>query len=216
MRALLASLLVGAAIGYAPSASASDDPRLSVDWAKFLEQSWAYVSHVAEHPASGPASGSAGVGSASSWLGSYMGAPDDEDAPWVVFVPRVSLVARDWRNARILSGDVLALTDKMRVTGSSRMVLGRIYLGGGRIAPFAQLGAGEWRVDRDIVPNYSCDQERAAQIGFGIESKVSRIAALAVETDYTVLMRDGSPVPVAANMPSSRFMGVVGAARFSF
>jgi hypothetical protein len=215
MRALLASFLVGAALAYAPSAAASDDARLSVDWAKFLDQSWAYVSHAVEQPASGT-SGGAQVGRASSWLGSYLGAGEDENAPWVVFVPRVSLVARDWRNARILSGERLALTDQMRVTSSSRMVLGRVYLGGGRIAPFGQVGAGEWRVDRDLVPNYACDQEMAAQVGFGFESKVTRSAALALETDYTVLMRDGSPAPVAANLPNPRFVGVLAAARFSF
>jgi hypothetical protein len=216
MRALLASLLVCAVLGSARSALASDDPRVSVDWAKLFEQSWVYVRHAVEQPVPSTVVGASGMGTSSSWLGSYMGAADDENAPWVVFVPRLSLVARDWRNARMLSGDVLALTDKMRVTGSSRMVLGRVYLGGGRIAPFAQLGAGQWRVDRDIIPNYACDQELAAQLGFGVESKVSRIAALALETDYTVLLRDASTGPMAANLPAPRFMGVVGAARFSF
>jgi hypothetical protein len=216
MRALLAALLLVVVALCAPSARASDDVRLTLDWAKFVDQSWAFVKHETEQPASGSSAVSSRVEMDRAWLHSYMGASDEERAPWVVFTPHLTLVARDWHNARILSGDVLALTDQMRVTRSTRMVFGRVHLAGGRVAPFAQFGVGEWRVDRDIVPNYACDQELAAQLGFGVESKVSRAAALALETDYTMLARDGSQVVVAQNLPTSRFVGVLAAARFSF
>ena len=72
---------------------------------------------------------------------------------------------------------------------SSRMVVTRFRLADGRIAPFAHVGLGQWRVDTDLMPVLPNDIELATQVGGGFEIALSRRATLAVEADDTILMR---------------------------
>jgi hypothetical protein len=103
--------------------------------------------------------------------------------------PNVSLVARDWGGAQLLVGHLL-LTDQIRLSRSMRMVLTRVRLADERIAPFAQIGLGQWRVDTDLMPALPRDTELAAQLGGGFELKLGWRSVVAFEIDYTMLYRE--------------------------
>jgi hypothetical protein len=119
------------------------------------------------------------------------------ESPWIGLSPRLSIVARDWSSSQRLWG-YMGLTDQLRLSRSSRMVVSRIRLADGRLAPFAQLGLGQWRVDTAVVPALPSDVELAAQIGAGFELRVTRGAVLALEVDRTDLYRPGrDPLSVA-------------------
>jgi hypothetical protein len=109
---------------------------------------------------------------------------------WFGVAPQVSFVARDWGGALSIAGGPLAVTDAIRVSRSSRMVMSRIRLGEGRVVPFGQLGLGQWRVDTDFVPHLPRNVEVAAQFGAGVEARISTAWAVALETDLTVLYRE--------------------------
>lgn len=174
-------------------ARADDAPRLSVDWAKLavvLRQGPALLlshEHESEHAEHGE-----------------HGERADGDVPlaerrWVGFAPRMSVVARDWGASQLLVGD-LTLTDQLRLTRSSRMVVSRVRLAEGRLVPFAQLGIGEWRVDRTLMPALPLDQQLAAQAGAGFELTVAPSFVIALEADWTLLWNDDldpQPQPLA-------------------
>ena len=86
----------------------------------------------------------------------------------------------------------MSLTDGMRLSRSSRMIMSRIRLGeqGTRVVPFAQVGLGQWRVDTELMPLTVSDTEIAAQGGAGIEIRIARQWQLAAEIDATVLYRE--------------------------
>jgi len=108
---------------------------------------------------------------------------------WVGLAPRMSLVARDWGSSQLLVGN-LTLTDQLRLTRSSRMVVSRVRLGEGRLVPFAQLGIGEWRVDRSLVPALPLNQQLAAQAGAGFELTLAPSVVIALEASWTLLWND--------------------------
>jgi hypothetical protein len=110
------------------------------------------------------------------------------DRRWFGASPRFSVIARDWGGVQLLFGH-LALTDEVRLSRSSRMVLGRLRVSEGRITPFVQAGFGQWRVDTDwvLLPR---DVELAGQAGGGFEVTINPRAALALEADYTFLYRE--------------------------
>lgn len=113
---------------------------------------------------------------------------------WFGVAPRVTLVARDWGSAFRLAGDRLSLTDQMRLTESTRMVMTRVRMASteaARIVPFVQFGAGQWRTDPNLLPLTPKDTEVAAQLGAGVEVTLSRTWQLACESSATVLVRDG-------------------------
>jgi len=103
--------------------------------------------------------------------------------------PQLSLVARDWGGAQPLFGR-LALTDQLRLSRSSRMMISRLRMTDGTITPFAQAGMGQWRVDTELMPVMPTDVEVAAQFGGGFDFQVDRGAELGVEADYTILYRE--------------------------
>jgi hypothetical protein len=103
--------------------------------------------------------------------------------------PQLSLVARDWGGAQSLFGR-LALTDQLRLSRSSRMVISRLRITDGTLAPFAQAGVGQWRVDTELMPVMPSDVELAGQFGGGVDFHMGRGAALGVEADYTILYRE--------------------------
>jgi hypothetical protein len=107
--------------------------------------------------------------------------------PWFGAEPRMSLVARDWTGSRGLWGAMTA-TDELRPARSNRMVVSRLRLAEGRVVPFAQLGAGQWRVDPTVMPSLPREQELAAQGGFGFELRLSSMTSVAAEADWTLLL----------------------------
>jgi len=100
-----------------------------------------------------------------------------------------SLIARDWKGAMAIAGGSTLPTDEIRLTRSSRMMLGRLSLGDGPIVPFAHFGVGEWRYDPELLPLMPHNEEYAAQASGGIEIRISPGAAFAWEADYTMLCR---------------------------
>jgi len=158
-----------------PTARADGAPRLSVDWGKLgavLSQGPSLLPR--EHDVERAEHGYRAEGS---------------EQPLVGFAPRMSLVARDWGSSQLLVGN-LTLTDQLRLTRSSRMVVSRVRLAEGRLVPFAQLGIGEWRVDRSLVPALPLNQQLAAQAGAGFELTVTPSVVIALEADWTLLWDD--------------------------
>jgi hypothetical protein len=103
--------------------------------------------------------------------------------------PHLSLVARDWGGAQLIVGHLM-LTDQVRLSRSSRMVLSRLRIAEGPLMPFVQAGLGQWRVDTDWMPVLPHDVELAGQLGGGLELGVGHGASIAVEADYTILYRE--------------------------
>jgi hypothetical protein len=175
VKVMRTSRIVAAALGLATAllvapAMADDGLRLNVDWAK-LEPILRY----------GPAA------LFPSEYEDHVVAADPSAPPrWVGTTPRASLVARDWAESQRLVGR-LALVDQMRPTRSSRMIVTRLRLADGRIAPFAQVGLGEWRVDTTVVPTLQGERAFAGQIGAGFELQVSSQWVFAVENDWTIM-----------------------------
>lgn len=131
---------------------------------------------------------------------------------WVGVTPHLSLVARDWSGVQLLMGGHVSVTDQLRLSRSSRMVVSRVRLADGRLAPFLQVGLGQWRVDTDLMPVLPRDVELATQIGGGFELSLAPRWRLAIEYDYTVLYReDHRPEQI-----SPRIWGAFVATRASF
>jgi hypothetical protein len=98
---------------------------------------------------------------------------------------RWSLVAHDWDAAKLLMGRLTA-TDEVKRGRSNRMVVLRGRLGDGPVAPFAQLGLGQWRIDPDM-PAIPHDVLVAGQLGVGIEYAIASWVSVGFEADGTVL-----------------------------
>jgi len=117
--------------------------------------------------------------------------------------PRTAVVARDWGGALALHGRGVA-TDDVRLSRSSRMVLGRVLLGDGTFVPFAHVGAGQWRYDPEVLPFMPRNQEYATQVAGGVEVRLSPNAAIVWEADYTVLCRERRE---PQNVPQPHLLG---------
>jgi hypothetical protein len=134
------------------------------------------------------------------------GAPETPAAqvpavPWFGAAPRLSLVARDWAESRRLLGD-LALTDELRTTRSSRMVISRLRLADGLVSPFAQVGVGEWRVDTTLLPSLPHERMLAGQAGLGFELTLAHDTVVAVEGDWTLLRPSDASDVLAQTHPA--------------
>jgi len=119
---------------------------------------------------------------------------------------RLSLVMRDWKGAMSLLGRGAVASDQIRLTRSSRMLMGRITVGDGPIVPFVHFGAGEWRYDPDLVP-FVRNQEFASQFGAGLAVRISKHMAFAWETDYVILCRERRE---PQNVPNPYIIGSFG------
>ncbi len=181
--------------------------RLTVDWASELGKGVTWLAAQSEHGPEAPARptelGSATTTTSSGELGSA----------WFGVAPRVSFVARDWGGAKSLAGGPIAVTDAIRVSRSSRMVMSRIRLGEGRVVPFAQLGLGQWRVDTEWMPHLPRNVEVAGQFGAGVEVHVARNWEIAAETGLTVLYRE---VHEPQQLTTPRMWGTFLASRVQF
>ena len=160
----------------ARQAGADEGPRVSIHWGRLaaaLRDAGPLFSPEAWFP---HAWGNAGVTS-----------PDR--TPGVHMSPQLSVVARDWGAAQALIGP-LALTDRLRLSRSSRMVISRLRISGGSVIPFAQAGLGQWRIDTDLLPVMPRDVELAGQVGGGVELRISQSSTVGFEADYTILYRE--------------------------
>ena len=131
---------------------------------------------------------------------------------WFGVAPRVTLVARDWASSTRLAGDRLSLVEEMRLSASTRMVVGRARLSAARFTPFLQAGIGQWRVDRNYLPLTPHLIEVASQVGTGFELRVSRRCQIAAEATVTSLIRDGQQ----HEFPQSMLWGTFIASRVEF
>jgi hypothetical protein len=172
-------------------AEASDGIRLSIDWGKLadaLNDGALHLPHESPH------------------RDAEKRDRQTPEAPWFGVTPHLSLILRDWGGAQLLVGHLM-LTDEMRLSRSCRMIFSRVRLADGRLAPFAQAGFGQWRVDTDLMPIMPADVEIAAQVGGGFELMVNSHAAIALETDYTILYREQhAPEMISGPHPWATFL----------
>jgi hypothetical protein len=98
---------------------------------------------------------------------------------------RWSLIARDWNESRPLMGPSTAI-DEVKTWRSRRMVLMRVKLTVGPLAPFAQIGLGEWRIDPD-APSLPHVSLTAGQMGIGLAYALASTISIVVQADCTVL-----------------------------
>jgi hypothetical protein len=119
---------------------------------------------------------------------------------------RWSLVAHDWEAARPLIGR-LAPTDEVKHGRSKRMVLLRGRFVEGPVAPFVQLGLGQWRIDPDM-PALPHDAMLAGQVGAGVELALATWASVALEANCTLLDpgRLGTPEFQPRQLPDPQFL----------
>ncbi len=196
------------AVGLTASTSAHADETRGVDWTKILVQTDRLLrTGNAEAPQAQPKPRQAErlepVGDPSAQnLGNA----------WFGVAPRVTLVARDWASSTRLAGERLGLADTMRLTSSTRMIVGRMRLSATRFTPFLQLGFGQWRVDRAYLPLTPQSIEIAAQLGTGFEMRVSRRWRLAAEATATTLVRENS----SNTVPQTTLYSTLLAARAEF
>lgn len=116
--------------------------------------------------------------------------PAAAETPVFDLAPTASLVARDWRGSMKLVGDRTMLVDDLRPAANSRMVVGRLSTAEARLTTFAQVGAGEWRVDTAMFPNARSYSETAGQLGGGFELRLPAKLRVSGEAQYTVLSRN--------------------------
>jgi hypothetical protein len=174
--ALAIALVALVALSASRSARAADSPlRLSVDWSK-LEAVIRDGSKVV-------------MPREKTTTGAHLG-EDDPTEHWLQMSPRLSFVARDWGATQLVAGAHAIPTDLLRLDRASRMVVGRMLLGEGRVAPFAQMGLGQWRIDTSLMPGMPQDVELAMQLATGFELRMTRTWGLALEGDYTILYRE--------------------------
>ncbi|MBX3208252.1 MAG: hypothetical protein KF764_24615 [Labilithrix sp.] len=132
--------------------------------------------------------------------------PQNLGNAWFGVAPRVTLVARDWASSTRLAGDRLSLVEQMRLSASTRMVVGRARLSEARFTPFFQIGVGQWRVDRNYLPLTPRAIEVAGQLGTGFEMRLTSRWQLAAETTVTSLIRDGQNHSLPQTMLWSTFL----------
>lgn len=190
------------------TAAHADEPR-GVDWTKVLVELDRVARGAAERPT--PVTPARQQGRP---------APIDDPDPqsmgnaWFGVAPRVTLVARDWASSTRLAGDRLSVAEQMRLTASTRMVVGRVRLSGARCTPFVQIGLGQWRVDRNHLPLTPSSIEIASQLGTGFEIRLTRRWQLAAETTVTTLIREGGQQN--SSLPQTTFWSTLLASRVEF
>ena len=190
------------------SSARADSGHATIDWGQLLVDLDHYARHGAEQ-ATPPTRAS--LNERTSQIYEHTAG-----TAWFGVAPRVALVARDWGEAYRLAGDRLSLVDAMRLSSSTRMVLTRVRLsesGGTRVTPFAQLGAGQWRTDPNLLPLTPRSTEIAAQLGGGVEVHMTRAWQLACELSATLLIRDQRE---EGNIPETKLWSTMLASRVDF
>lgn len=208
LRKLVLTTLAAAstAVAFAAPAQAAE-PKIDVDWTSFMVKLDAYVRTGSEGPVQ--------QGRALEER-TYQPLVQNAGNAWFGVAPSVTLVARDWGNAFRLAGDQMGLTDAMRLSSSTRMVISRVRLADNRtsrITPFAQLGFGQWRTDTNILPQYKYSIQVAAQFGGGVELSLAKNWQIACETSATVFIRDERG---AEDLPATKMWSTTIASRMTF
>jgi hypothetical protein len=192
---------VAAAAAVLSSSAASAQPGSNVDWDSIIVGLDRYARTGSDKPASPkPAQ------PAPKPVGAEDPSPQNLGNAWFGVAPRVTLVARDWASSTRLAGDRLSLVDAMRLSASTRMVVGRARLSATRFTPFVQIGIGQWRVDRNYLPLTPHSIEVASQLGSGFELRLTRGWQVAAETTVTTLIRYGQSNTLPQNMLWSVFL----------
>jgi len=200
----IATALVAMSIG----TTASADETRGVDWCRLLVGVDAYMRHGSESLQPNDR--------AQEHAGQQQLYVHNAGNAWFGVAPSVTLVARDWGEAYRLAGDRLSLTDAMRLSSSTRMVVTRVRLSDShlsRITPFAQLGAGQWRTDTTIMPILQRSTEVAAQVGGGVELRLGAHWQIACETSATILIRDQRE---SESISATKLWSTTLASRFEF
>lgn len=177
--ALLAALATTTAV-----TTAHAEPK-GVDWERVIVELDRYARGSAEEPSP------TGTREAHHAADSEDPSPQNMGNAWFGVAPRVALVARDWASSTRIAGDRLSLMDAMRLSASTRMVVGRARLSSARFTPFVQVGLGQWRVDRNYLPLTPATVEVATQLGGGFEVRLAPGWQLAAEATATTLIREG-------------------------
>lgn len=200
---IVGAFVAAALVGSASRASADESLRLHVDWEKLADlmraDGFSFLPTMEITP--GPST-------------TTHGTPSQEpqvESKWIGLSPHWSIIARDWRSSQLLVGQA-SLIDLVRLSRSTRMAVMRLRLADGRFAPFAKIGFGQWRIDRDVLqlPN---DVELASQFGTGFELRLAPRCVLAAELEHTVLMREERE---ANNLADPHMWGASLAARAAF
>lgn len=184
------------------AAHAEPAQRIGIDWGKALVELDSYARH-------GSIEQQAPTANAEHTERSNQLYVQNAGNAWFGVAPSVALVARDWGEAFRLAGDRLSLVDAMRLSSSTRMVMTRVRLSDThttRVTPFAQLGLGQWRIDRNLMPRTPLYTEVATQIGGGLEIQVTnkwQIACEAAQTLFLRAERDTDNLPAAPHMWST-------------
>jgi len=100
----------------------------------------------------------------------------------------------------------------MRLSASTRMVVGRARLSTTRFTPFVQAGLGQWRVDPAYLPLMPRLIDVAAQVGGGFELRMTKRWQVAVEASTTTLFRETT----AREVPQTMLWSTVVASRIEF
>lgn len=110
------------------------------------------------------------------------------------FLPRPSLLLRDWRESFVVAGAPALLVDDIRPFATNRVALARLTAPAIEtkratlsVSPFAQVGAGEWRIDPVLIPAMPIASTYAGQIGGGLEITIARQVHIAAEGQTTYL-----------------------------
>lgn len=193
---LLTCIFVLGLISIAHQADAAEGGmRLRVDWSSFAD-TYRMLSAGSSSPGHDTASNARVVTSeASAWFGS--GA-------------MVSILLRDWQGATHLAGGPMAVTDAIRASSASRMLVARVGLGGGRIVPYLHVGAGQWREPEQRLRD--APVEVAGEAGVGFETLLARSCAFAVEYNWTALYIDDH----RTNGIAPQMSGVFAVARWAY
>jgi hypothetical protein len=104
------------------------------------------------------------------------------DAPVVgTSIGAALLVGNCGDTTSLLGSDQRSAVDFANVRRSSRILLERLTLGGGRIQPFFQVGIGQWH--KDVERRIDGDVWYGVQYGAGLQMRASDKLALAIEAD---------------------------------
>lgn len=192
------------ALGATPARA--EPGHLLVDWGRMILD----LDSLARHRAESPDALASARSLSTSTTGDLL--PNNQGNAWFGVAPRVSLVARDWGSAFKIAGDRLSLVDTARLSESTRMIVSRVRLSNTRFAPFTQVGAGQWRTDPNLLPLLPRSTELAAQLGGGMEIKLSPSWDLACEAAVTMIYREQPD----ANIQTPRLWSTMFASRVTF
>jgi len=217
MRSLLTFTAAALATMFATSAAMADAMPKSLDWSRVisdLDRVARSGANVLDSPRCSPSGceTSTNATAAAPERGLKLNVQDTAN-DLLAFRPMMSLVARDWNSSFRVAGDRLALIDVMRLTTSTRMVLARVRMSDARIAPFAQVGLGQWRTDPFVLPLTPRYEEIAAQATGGVELRLMGTWQVALETTTTMLYREQQN---SRDLPAAHMWSTTFASRVDF